>query len=167
MGKISAFILAPKFSPRNYVAQFEFGVFPAPCASSLGAVAGYCCAVVGGPSVRHVRSSCSLGSEKLVVVEDVCAVGSSAKKATFIDSWGALKFPASGGPAPKLEVCRNFPRRNCPQTKFSPLPPVQGGPQGTLLSDGPPLLWQLFCCQLPEGEGDQPTAATQPPTAIN
>ena len=38
---------------------------------SLVAVARYYCAVVGSPSVRHVRSSCSFGSEKLVVVENV------------------------------------------------------------------------------------------------
>ena len=41
---------------------------------------------------------------------------------------GVLKFPVSDDPAPKLQVCRNFPsrnfpRRNCPQT--NPPPPCR------------------------------------------
>ena len=51
---------------RNFLPNFfcVIGVLPAPCASGGGIVA-----LLSSPSVRHVRSSCSLGSAKLVVVE--------------------------------------------------------------------------------------------------
>ena len=44
---------------------------------------------------------------------------------------GVSNFPVSDGPAPKLEVCRNVPRRNFPQT--NPPPPPVGG-------------WCASCC---------------------
>ena len=50
----------------------NLGSFPLLVHPPLVAVAGYCCAVVGSPS--------SLGSETLVVVENVCELGSSAKQ---------------------------------------------------------------------------------------
>ena len=59
----------------------------------------------------HVRSCCSLWSENLVAVEDLCQFGSGAKKAAFFASWGVLKFPVSDGLAPKWKVCR-IPRQS-------------------------------------------------------
>ena len=85
-GTISIFSLVPKLPPRNFSARI--GVLPSPCASSLVEVARYWCAFVGSPSARHVCSSCSLGSEILVVVEDIFELDSSRKKTAFVDSWG-------------------------------------------------------------------------------
>ena len=50
----------------------NLGSFPLLVHPPLVAVAGYCCVVVGSPS--------SLGSEMLVVLENVCELGSSAKQ---------------------------------------------------------------------------------------
>ena len=116
VGKISFFSLAPKFYPRNVPANL--GCF-LPCAASLESVARYCCAVVGSPSVPNVRSSCSLGGEKLVVVENVRELRSLTV--------GALQFPLCDGPAPKLVVGRIFPSRNCAPTKSPPVPPLVVG----------------------------------------
>ena len=98
--------------PRNVPANLGYFL---PCAASLESVARYCCAFVGSPSVRHLHSSCSLGSEKLVVVENVRALRSLTV--------GALQFPLCDGPAPKLEVGRTPPSRKPPS-----LPP--GSPSG-------------------------------------
>ena len=46
--------------------------------------ARYCCAVVGGQSVCHVCSSCLSGSEKLVVIENVCELILNGNKAHFL-----------------------------------------------------------------------------------
>ena len=86
-GTILFFSLAPKYSPRNLFAHF--GVFP--CVSHLGAAAGYCCAAVGSPSVRHRRSPCALGSEKLVVVEIVCELWSGCKKGGMFLTVGGVE----------------------------------------------------------------------------
>ena len=44
---------------------------------------------------------------------------------------GLSKFPVSHGPAPQLEVCSNFPPRNCPQR--NPPPPTPCGGMGRWL----------------------------------
>ena len=87
MGKCSVFSLGPQIFPTKLLLNLGYFLLP-PCAPPLGAIARYCCAVVGSPSVRHVRSSRSLGSEKLVIVENVSELGSSAKTAALFDSPG-------------------------------------------------------------------------------
>ena len=70
----------------------NFGALPALRASSVAAVARYCCAVVGSQSVCHVWSSCFLGSEKLVVVENVCELGLSGKWSGNLHRWSSSAF---------------------------------------------------------------------------
>ena len=64
VGKTSFLSLVLKFSPRRFFAQF------AALCTSVAEVARYCCAVVGSQSVCHGRSSCVLGSKKLVVSQN-------------------------------------------------------------------------------------------------
>ena len=107
MGRISSFSLVPKFSSRHVLCAI-WGTSRPVCTPSGGGgrVLLRCCR----PSVGSSRPFVSRGSEKLVFVENVCELRSSAKKTAFFDSRGGLwKHPASDGHAPKLEVCRNFP----------------------------------------------------------
>ena len=84
MGQTLFFTLVSKGSPRNVFAQ----IGGTSCSLRLlgggggpvAAVARCCCPVGGSPSARHVRSSCSLGSETLVVVENDGELGLSGKK---------------------------------------------------------------------------------------
>ena len=68
-GTFSFFSLVPKFS--HGVLFRNLGYFLLFVHPLSWAVAKYRCAVVGSQSFRHVRSSCSLGSEKLVVVKQL------------------------------------------------------------------------------------------------
>ena len=111
-----------------FFAQFE--VLPAPCAASLVVVARYCCTVVGSPSVCHVRSSCSLGSENMVVVKNVRGLPLGAKKkrkkAAFFLRLRVSKFPTSDGPAPKLEVRRTFALTTLSTDEIPPVCRMEG-----------------------------------------
>ena len=66
------------------------------------AVARYCCTVVGSQPVCHVRSSCLLGSEKLVVIKKVCVQCGEA-------TWALLLFLFSDGLVLlKIWACQSF-----------------------------------------------------------
>ena len=108
-GNISVLSLAPKFSPRN---SFFFLPLVQPLWQRQPGVVALVSAVrllvTPVPLARFgVRGRSS--SRMFVSFARV------RKRAALFDSWGVLKFLASDGPAPKLEVCRNFPL-----TKWSP-----------------------------------------------
>ena len=58
-------------------------------------------------AIHIARSGVSTWSP-LVIAENVCELGSSAKKAAFFDGW-VLKFPVSDGPARNWRCSKNFP----------------------------------------------------------
>ena len=126
-GTISLFSFVPKFPPPKFFRAIRG------TSCSLCIVSGGGCRVVLRRG-RHVRSFCSLGSGKLVVVENVeqrrphfLAVGGNSAPPggggavtrppppPYGDLWlGMLTCPSSDGPAPKSEVCRNCPKTTPP-----------------------------------------------------
>ena len=125
----------------DFVFQFGANTFPTTLLRAIQGTRSLCSPSGGGRRVLGrccrpaARSSCALGSEKLVVVENICELGPRAKKAAVFDSWGAggLKSPVFNGSAPKKKRIggvlqfsphEDFRRRNCPQTTppIYPLP---------------------------------------------
>ena len=113
-GECQFSVLVPEFSPFYFCPQF--GISAAPRAPSLAAVAWYRCAVVGSPPVRHVRPSYL--PEKLVVVENVCELGSSPKKAAGFDTRGCSSFPHLMSPHQNWRCAEIFRERNLPPEMF-------------------------------------------------
>ena len=99
-GRTSPFSWVTKFSP----GKFSSAIWGASCslcillcASPVAAVARYWCSVVGSQSVCHARVQNQNASS--------CFDPTRAKVS---HEFGVSRFPVSGGPAPTLEVCRNF-----------------------------------------------------------